>query len=664
MIVNCIPGWNSFIKPLREDMNFWHSVWLSAGKPINTALHQVYRHVRHKYHYGIRKIKSLKQQIKNDNYVQAACKGHLNDILKDIKQQRKGKESLATTVDGKTNPRDISEHFGSIYEKIYNHHDTNEDVDVIYTEINEDLGDDELMWIDRITPQLIADLISKLKQDKNDEAYTFKSNAFKVAAYLLSEPLSMLFKSYLVHGHFTQKFLFSSLVPIVKNNRKSRSDSSNYRLIAVSSILLKLLDLIILELFSDELSVSNLQFGYQRNSSTILCSWTMRECINYFANRGSSIYLCLLDLTKAFDHVKLNNLFKKLVERLPILFVRLLIYTYMMQQCYVNWNNHKSETFAVKNGVRQGAVASPVLFNIYLDELFHILKKSNLGCKIDSFYYGVLGYADDLALLCPSREGLQMMVNIVREYCDQHGIKISVNIQESKSKTKVLLFNSKLKPAKIRLYGLSLPYVDQWNHLGTIINRDESSSYDILKCRAEFISNIHCLYQELGKINPYLFIKLVRIYLSSFYGSCLWDLDSHPAHKIYATWNTMIQNKFDLPYGTHRYILQQFNNRKPLQEDLADRFIKFISHIKESGKEEVLHLFNKQKYDSRSIFGRNFKDICIFKRNTSHPYMMRDTDEWKIKIVKEIISLRCHNMFVPGSEEDELQLILQELCCN
>ena len=110
-----------------------------------------------------------------------------------------------------------------------------------------------------------------------------------------------------MYGHFTERFLFSSLVPIVKDNRKSKSDTSNYRLIAVSSILLKLIDLLILELFSDQLKVSNLQFGYQANSSTMLCSWTVRQCINYYANRGSSVYVCLLDLTKAFDNIKLNH---------------------------------------------------------------------------------------------------------------------------------------------------------------------------------------------------------------------------------------------------------------------------------------------------------------------------------------------------------------------
>ena len=662
--VNCVPGWNHYIKPIKDDLNFWHSVWVSAGKPVNTVLHQIYRNLRHQYHYAIRRIKSHKQQIKNENYVKAAAKGQMNDILKDIKNQRRGKETLPTTIDKISDPKAISEHFCEIYKKIYNHHDTQEQVNEIYTKLDENVDEEDFVWLQSITPQLITSVIKKLKPDKNDEAYSFKSNAFILTSYLLSEPLALLFKSYLVHGHFTQKFLFSSLVPIVKDNRKNRSDSSNYRLIAVSSILLKILDLLMVKLFPDELSVSNLQFGYQQSSSTILCSWTMRECINYFANRGSSIYLCLLDLTKAFDNIKLDKLFNKLSKKLPTMFVRLILHTYMMQQCYVKWSNCKSTSFEVKNGVRQGAVASPLFFNLYMDELFNILKDSGVGCKIDQFYYGILGYADDLSLLCPSRDGLQRMVDIVRSYCDENGIKISVNINEQKSKTKCILVNSKLHPVKIRLYGLSLPYVDRWIHLGTVIHKDEKSDYDVLKTRGEFISNIHSLYQELGRINPYLYIKLVNIYLSSFYGCCLWDLDSPSAHKLYSTWNTMIRNNFDLPYGTHRYILQQFNRRKPLQEELHGRFIKFLSHIKQSRKAEVLHLYHKQKHDSRSIFGRNYKNICIHKTNVIHPYIIPDGHTWKVNVVKELLSVRSENLFVPEFDDDDLQVILQELCCN
>ena len=34
-----LPGWSSEVQPYRENAYFWHQVWDSAGRPINTQLH-------------------------------------------------------------------------------------------------------------------------------------------------------------------------------------------------------------------------------------------------------------------------------------------------------------------------------------------------------------------------------------------------------------------------------------------------------------------------------------------------------------------------------------------------------------------------------------------------------------------------------------------------
>ena len=54
-----------------------------------------------------------------------------------------------------------------------------------------------------------------------------------------------------------------------------------------------------------------------------------------------------------------------------------------------------SSQFTACNGVKQGAILSPILFSIYMDGLFEQLEKSGVGCH----YTGCIGYADDLTLL-------------------------------------------------------------------------------------------------------------------------------------------------------------------------------------------------------------------------------------------------------------------------
>ena len=124
--------------------------------------------------------------------------------------------------------------------------------------------------------------------------------------------------------------------------------------------MLKLFDQLLLRIFPSELLPSSLQFGFLKKSSTTLCTWTLNEVTNYFTNRGSPVYVCLLDMTKAFDNIKLNILFEKLRKKLPPVYLRLIIYIYMHQQCYVKWGKLISDTFSISNGVRQGATASPL----------------------------------------------------------------------------------------------------------------------------------------------------------------------------------------------------------------------------------------------------------------------------------------------------------------
>ena len=160
-------------------------------------------------------------------------------------------------------------------------------------------------------------------------------------------------------------------------------------------------------LFSDSLTLAEQQFGFQKNSSTTICSWTVKETINYYLNRDTPVFACFLDMTKAFDLVNYSKLFDKLKDRVSPIFLRLLCYIYLNQTCNVTWDNSNSFLFNVKNGVKQGAILSPTLFSIYIDELFLLLKLSGYGCLINHYYYGAISYADDIVLLCPSREGLQ-----------------------------------------------------------------------------------------------------------------------------------------------------------------------------------------------------------------------------------------------------------------
>ena len=78
--------------------------------------------------------------------------------------------------------------------------------------------------------------------------------------------------------------------------------------------------------------------------------------------------------------------------------------------------------FSISNGVKQGGVISPVLFNLYLDSLLISLKQSGLGCHINGTYMGALGYADDITLTCPSLYGLNSMLDICNQFAKNNHV--------------------------------------------------------------------------------------------------------------------------------------------------------------------------------------------------------------------------------------------------
>ena len=98
--------------------------------------------------------------------------------------------------------------------------------------------------------------------------------------------------------------MISTLVPIFKDKLGDITSSDNYRSISISNLILKVFDYVILDIHGDKLTTDELQFGYQDNISTSMCTWLVVGTIEYFQRHGSNVYACVMDMTKAFDNVK------------------------------------------------------------------------------------------------------------------------------------------------------------------------------------------------------------------------------------------------------------------------------------------------------------------------------------------------------------------------
>ena len=224
-----------------------------------------------------------------------------------------------------------------------------------------------------------------------------------------------MIRAYVTHGNVPFFLLVCTLLPLVKDNLADITSSENYRAIASGSLILKLIDIIIIKLEGSKLRCDPLQFGFQAGASTSMCTWTATTVIEHYNKHGGVVYGCAMDLSKAFDLVEWVELFTSLKERnISPIYLRLLLFIYKNQCCDVKWNSSYSYRFSVTNGVRQGAVSSPLLFSVYINDLILQLRRSGLGCRFDHCYFGCLGYADDLLLLSAPGQAFRLWWQFVR----------------------------------------------------------------------------------------------------------------------------------------------------------------------------------------------------------------------------------------------------------
>ena len=303
-----------------------------------------------------------------------------------------------------------------------------------------------------------------------------------------------------------------------------------------------------------------------------------------------------------------------------------------------------------------------------------LLKNSGVGCWIGPHYYGIQCYADDCALLSPDLAGLQKMMDICKKYFDNHKISISTNIDLKKSKTKCIAFGTKatLAPIKLKEEGIpfyaqkQLPWVDTWPHLGHCFHEDKSPDHDLLQRRGQFIGKLHSLRQEFGDKDPIVYTNLVSIYLSSFYGSNLWNLFDDAAEKLYKSWNIMVRYTFDIPRTTHKYLITPVSQNSHLKEKLVQRFLKFYQTLKTCDKPHRKYLMKLQESDYRSVFGSNVNSITaeasaediseVLRSDISYAPVPPD-EEWRIPLLLELLEIRAGRLDSPLSSKEVEDII-------
>ena len=372
------------------------------------------------------------------------------------------------------------------------------------------------------------------------------------------------------------------------------------------------------------------------------------------------------------------TLFQDMIKRkVSCVYLRVLLFIYSEQCCNVQWNGKFSYKFSVKNGVRQGAVSSPILFSLYVDKLIKLLRKSRIGCSIGNSYFGIMVYADDIILLCPSRIGLQAMINICQKFAKSNNLKFSTNKDPVKSKTKCIHFSKKkVELARIFLNDDFLPWVDSAKHVGNTMERDNSFTVDIRNKRGCFIGRIHSILQEVHFASPLVKMEMISMYASSFYGSPLWKLFDGPCDKLYAAWNNAVKEAFNIPRATHRYFIEEVSGHLHPMVMLSSRFLKFHETLQKSEKISVRYLSELCSSNLRSYYSQNLKSISEYVNTAVEDLKCKQIKDemkyvkvphdqkWRVALVKDLMEVRWNTLEIDVMNDDleDIDEVIESIC--
>ena len=398
------PGWSKHVATLYQHTKQTFEAWKAAGKPRDGVIQSEYVRARARHKYAIRFIKRHEQGLRKDSLAKKLV-SNSKGFWKDVKKTISNHSPLPNVIDGVSGEIAIAQlwkgHFSAIFNSVND--EPHPIADVI------DSGETEIPF------EAVKTAIEGLKCNKACGSDKIYAEHLKYASASLLHLLSLCFSFFLYHGTLPESVLSVVLVPVIKNKSGQISSKDNYRPIALASVISKVLETVLLDRLQEFIVTQPNQYGFKKQSGPDQCIYVLKELACAHRELKGNIYMCFLDASKAFDRVNHRVLFNTLRSRgVPNYLIRILLFWYTKQKFHVRWGNTLSSPFSVSNGVRQGGILSPYLFNVYMDKLSMMLNTHDAGCYAGNLKVNHLMYADDVVIIAPSASGLQSLLNICK----------------------------------------------------------------------------------------------------------------------------------------------------------------------------------------------------------------------------------------------------------
>ena len=527
------PGWSDHVSDLYKYSREIRSLWLDNGKPRQGHLFVEYTRSRARFKYALKYIKRNEADMRKASLARKMSDLESNEFWKEIRAINNAKTPLPCSIEDSNGPKEIINLWEKHYREIFNclpkvSYGSNFELEESYDKV-------------KVKTEEIISAIKSLDDNKSCALDGIFAEHMKYASNKLVPLLSMCFSGLFVHGYLPRSLMSVVLIPIIKNKCGNISSKDNYRPIALASIASKIIERIILNRTEDILTTNENQFGFKKGHGTDQCIYVLKEVLNMYKSLNSCLSLCFLDASKAFDRINHSLLFQKLKSRgIPGYLLRILVFWYENQTMYVRWGKLLSSPFTVSNGVRQGGILSPFLFNVYMDELSTRLNKFSIGCVVGSLRINHIMFADDLVLVSPSTRGLSILLY----ECEKYGIECDILFNPKKSAVMFIKpeFMKNVKMPDFKINDTIIDVVNKYTYLGHIICESLLDDLDIARQRKKIFAQGNCLLRKFYMCTIDVKVTLFKSYCSSFYTAQLWtNYTQNAINKLYIAYHNTLK---------------------------------------------------------------------------------------------------------------------------
>ncbi|CAH1252113.1 OBSCN [Branchiostoma lanceolatum] len=397
--------------------------------------------------------------------------------------------------------------------------------------------------------------IDSLSTGKAPGSDAIPPDLLKHCKTVLLLPLHELLCQCWKEGAVPQDMRDSKIVTLYKS-KGERSDCNNYRGISLLSVVGKVYAKVVLARLQRlaERVYPESQCGFRANRSTIDMIFSLRQLQEKCREQNMPLYIAFIDLTKAFDMVSRDGLFKILPKiGCPPKLQSLIESFHTNMKGTVLYSGNLSEPFDIRGGVKQGCVLAPTLFGIF----FALLLKQAFGTATEGIYLRTrsdgrlfnlnrlkaktkvrealirdLLFADDAGLAAHTEQGLQSLMDRFSRACNDFGLIISLK------KTEVLGQDVEA-PLAITIGDHELKAVNHFTYLGSTASNNLSLDKEIDKRIGKAATTLARLTTRVWE-NPKLSVKTKMAMYNAcvlstlLYGSETWSTYAKQENRLNA----------------------------------------------------------------------------------------------------------------------------------